>query len=196
MFAGQGSQYIDMGYHLYLDEPIFRQEMDRCFEIINPLVNHDIKEILYPSERSEKSDQSNLLHQSEVALPIIFIFEYALAKLLMNWGIKPQAMIGYSVGEYVPACLTGVFSLEDTISLLVLRGKLTRDLPAGAMLSVPLPEDQLQPLLDEDISLAVVNGPSCVVSGPGEAVIRLEQRLKEQKLLGIRLNISHAMHSP
>jgi polyketide synthase PksJ len=232
MFAGQGSQYIDMGRDLYDIEPVFKEEMDCCFEILDTLVNYNIKEILYPHpdcrggspcppqdcvrapgqgdhsaglpgtgdsplERGAPEGRGvSSINQTEIALPIIFIFEYALAKLLMNWGIKPQAMIGYSVGEYVPACLAGVFSLEDAISLLVLRGKLTRDIPAGAMLSVPLPEDQLKPWLDKDLSLAVVNGPSCVVSGPGEAVIRLEQQLKEKKLLGIRLNISHAMHSP
>ncbi|MCP5108011.1 MAG: acyltransferase domain-containing protein, partial [bacterium] len=187
MFAGLGSQYVDMGLDLYRSEPLFRLEMDRCFEILGPLTDFDIKELLFSSPKA--------LDRIEVAQAVIFVIEYALAKLLMNWGITPRAMIGYSFGEYTAACLSGVFSLEDALKLIVGRGQLLRELPAGAMTSVPLPEEQLRPLLEAALSIAINNGPSCIVAGPEEAVHRFETELKKKKLLTMRLKASRAVHS-
>jgi acyl transferase domain-containing protein/acyl carrier protein len=202
MFSGQGAQYENMGRELYQKEPVFQQEMDRCFEILKPLLSFNIKEIIYPSDRSDRSDQSDMsdhINQTEIVQPLLFVFEYALAKLLMHWGIKPYAMVGHSIGEYVAACLSGVFSLEDALKLVVRRGKLMQQMPSGAMLSVTLPEEELIPLLRShtEVSLAAVNAPSlCVVSGPHPAVETLENRLKEKNLECRRLHTSHAFHSP
>ena len=249
MFSGIGSQYVNMGVELYQKEPLFRKEMDRCFEILNTLVDYDIKEILYPNEHIpsfghpslyqhnpasgnpspaaptthsshdilEESVTRNVqlitnadrIKEMEVAQPVIFAFEYALARLLMKWGIKPEAMIGYSLGEYAAACIAGVFSLGDVVELIVYRGKLVKEVPPGIMLSVPISEKELQPLLtgflsaysgdgsgsDSAISLAIDNGPSCVVAGPVETIEAFEKYMKEKRYLCIRIQTSHAIHS-
>jgi len=190
MFCGQGSQYAGMGLDLYRTEPAFRQELDRCFEILKSLVGYDVKEILYPSDRSD------LIDQTEYTLPVVFSFEYALAKLLIAWGIRPTAMIGYSFGEYVAACLSGVFSLADALDMIVTRGQLIQETPAGKMTSVTLPEHQLKPLLNERLSIAIVNGPTCIVSGKKEDVDAFEKKMKQKRMICVPLNMSHAVHSP
>ncbi|UCH95165.1 MAG: SDR family NAD(P)-dependent oxidoreductase, partial [Candidatus Aminicenantes bacterium] len=200
MFPGQGAQYVNMGLDLYRTEPVFREEMDCCFEILKSLMGYDIKEIIYPSDRSDQSDRSDrsdiLINQTEITQPVLFIFEYALAKLLIHWGIKPYAMIGHSIGEYVAACLSGVFSLEDALKLVVLRGKLMQNLPKGAMLGVSLAEEELAPFLGDDLALAAVNSSSyCAVAGSGEAVERLEKQLEQKGCQTRRLHTSHAFHS-
>jgi amino acid adenylation domain-containing protein len=197
MFPGLGPQYVNMGLGLYRAEPLFREEMDRCFEILKPLMGCNLKEILYPpviSNRSNRSYMSNI-NGTEIAQLVIFIFEYSLAKLIMNWGIKPHAMIGYSFGEYVSACLSGVFSLEDILRLLVARGKLLGRLPPGMMLSVPLPVKDVEPLLNNQLSIGIDNGSSCVVSGPEGAVRAFEKEMKGKKLLCTPLESTHGIHS-
>ncbi len=200
MFPGQGAQYVNMGLGIYKTEPVFREEMDRCFEILTPIMGYDIKEILYPSFMSNKSNRSYMsdINQTEITQPVIFSFEYALAKLLIKWGIKPYAMIGHSIGEYVAACLCGVLSLEDALNLVAVRGKLIQKVPSGSMLSVPLPEEELKPFLKEEISvaLAAVNGPSlCVVSGSHEDIDEFAKQLEEKSCQTRKLHTSHAFHS-
>jgi amino acid adenylation domain-containing protein len=223
MFSGQGAQYVNMGRELYREEAVFREEMDRCFEILAGLVDYNLKEILYPGECKAQSAERkaknrtltssstdtlvkgsyalctmrHAIDQTEIAQPLLFIFEYSLARLLMKWGIKPGVMIGHSIGEYVAACLSRVFSLEDALKLVVLRGNLMQQMPVGTMLSVSLPEEQLKPLLENrDLSLAAVNSSSvCVVSGPNDAVDEFEKQLVEKKYIHRRLHTSHAFHS-
>ncbi|MCP5107782.1 MAG: SDR family oxidoreductase, partial [bacterium] len=198
MFPGQGSQYADMGLELYETEPRFREEMDRCFEILEPLTGYDIKEILYPGTRAVPSPADHI-NRTEITQPVIFIIEYALAKLLNAWGITPTAMIGHSIGEYVAACLAGVFSLEHALEIVVQRGRLMQSAPTGSMLSVSCSEEELQPLLDQnpEISLAAVNSPGhCTVSGPHDAIDRFAPELSQSGLENRRLHTSHAFHSP
>lgn len=209
LFPGQGAQYVNMGLGLYQTRPWFCQEVDRCLEIFKSITGDDIKHILYPgdlvseessagSNRSNESYNSHLsyINQTEIAQPVLFIFEYALAKSLMKWGIEPHAMMGHSIGEYVAACLSGVFSLSDALKLVILRGQLMQKVPPGAMLSVPLPGTEIQSLLGQELSLAAVNGPShCVVSGPHEAVASFEKQLKEKGYDTRPLHTSHAFHS-
>jgi len=195
LFSGQGSQYVNMASRLYADEPIFREQVDRCANILIPLMGLDIREILYPGNGATEQ-YATKLEQTAVAQPALFVIEYALSQLWMAWGIQPAAMLGHSIGEYVAACLAGVFSLEQALELVALRGRLMQSLPAGAMLSVVLSEQQIQPYLSADISLAAVNAPSlCVVSGPTEAIEALENRLALQDIQSIRLHTSHAFHS-
>jgi acyl transferase domain-containing protein len=201
MFSGLGSQYVHMGKDIYQTEPLFREEMDRCFDILKSLLGYDIKEILYPSPVSPLSSVSSgekNIHQTEVAQLVIFIFEYALAQLLIKWGIQPYAMIGYSFGEYTAACISGVLSLEDALKMIAIRGQLIEKLPAGAMLSIPLTVDQLKPFLSchARISLAIDNGPSCIAAGPMDAVQAFEKEMKEQKYLCMRIPSTRALHSP
>jgi acyl transferase domain-containing protein/acyl carrier protein len=216
MFPGQGAQYVNMGLDLYQTEPVFREEMDLCLEIVKPLMDYDLKEILYPPsdcrggspdppgpensplERGapEGRGVSNHINQTEITQPVIFILEYALAKLLIKWGIKPAAMIGHSIGEYTAACLSGVLSLPDALKLVVSRGKLMQGMPTGAMLGVPLPEEELKPLLDDEISLAAVNAPSfCVVSGSHKAIDAFSAKLEKKGCECNRLHTSHPFHS-
>ncbi|HYG08471.1 MAG TPA: SDR family NAD(P)-dependent oxidoreductase, partial [Pyrinomonadaceae bacterium] len=195
MFPGQGAQYVNMGWEFYRDEPIFRAEVDRCAETLKQHLHFDLREVLYPpAEKVE--EMRRRLKETSVTQPALFVVEYALAKLLMNWGVRPQAMIGHSLGEYTAACLAGVFSLEDALALVAARGRLMQSLPAGAMLAVTLPEQEVQSLLNEHLSLATVNAPSqCVVSGPTEAVEMFRQQLNARQLNTRLLNTSHAFHS-
>ncbi|MCK4765515.1 MAG: acyltransferase domain-containing protein [Candidatus Aminicenantes bacterium] len=128
--------------------------------------------------------------------PLIFIIEYALARLLIKKGIKPAAMIGYSLGEYIAACLSGVFSLKDALKLVVGRGKLARETAPAVMLNVPLPGEEMEPLLPEDLSLAIASDPTSVVTGPPAAIESFEKKMKERRLLCGRIDIAHAFHSP
>ena len=208
MFPGQGSQYVNMGLGIYKTEPVFREEMDRCFEILTPIMGYDIKEILYPDEATRTPGHQERgvsigspgrgVNQTEITQPVIFSFEYALAKLLIKWGIKPYAMIGHSIGEYVAACLCGVLSLEDALKLVAVRGKLMQKVPTGSMLSVPLSEEELRPLLKKEMSLALaaVNAPSlCVVSGTHEQIDKFAKQLEEKGDQTRKLHTSHAFHS-
>jgi phthiocerol/phenolphthiocerol synthesis type-I polyketide synthase E len=194
MFPGQGSQYVNMGQELYKTESVFSQEVDRCAEILKPHLGLDIRHILYPNEEQTQADEQ--LKQTCFTQPILFAIEYALAQLWMSWGIRPVAAIGHSIGEYVAACLADVFSLEDALALVAIRGQLMQKLPNGAMLSVPLSEAEVQPLLHEELSLAANNAPSlCVVSGTINAVEALQIRLKKEGIESRRLHTSGGFHS-
>ncbi len=194
MFPGGGAQSVNMGRELYRTEPTFREHLDRCLQLVEPHVGCDLGRVLYPVR--ETTDASRELTRPSLALPTLFAVEYALAQLWMAWGLRPQAMIGHSLGEYVAACLAGVVSLEDALALVALRGRLLEKIPNGAMLSVALSEERLAPLLDGGLSLAAVNGPSlCVASGPSDAVERLEQRLAREGVECRRLAIATAAHS-
>jgi acyl transferase domain-containing protein/acetylornithine/succinyldiaminopimelate/putrescine aminotransferase/acyl carrier protein len=196
MFPGQGTQYANMGRELYQTEPIFREQVDRCCELLKSHLSLDLRTILYPSEEQTEA-AAQQLKQTNLTQPALFVVEYALAQLWMAWGISPQAMIGHSIGEYVAACLAEVFSLEDALEIVATRGQLMQQLPAGAMLAVPLSEQQIEPLLGEKLSLAANNAPmSCVVSGLTEAIDEFQERLTKQGVECRRLHTSHAFHSP
>lgn len=193
MFPGQGTQYVNMGRELYQVEPVFREHIDRCAELLHPYLNFDLRTALYPNSPADATEK---LTQTAVAQPILFAIEYALAQLWQSWGIKPAAMIGHSIGEYVAACLSGVFSLENGLKLVAARGRLMQQMPPGAMLAVPLSEQEVQPFLNQQLSLASINSPSrCVISGPVQAVEELAQQLAKRDILCRQLHTSHAFHS-
>jgi len=195
LFSGQGAQYVNMGAGLYEAEPAFKDEIDRCSEILRAPLGLDLRTVIYPGlERVESATEQ--LNRTKLAQPALFVVSYALARLWMARGIKPIAMAGHSIGEYVAACLAGVFSLEDALKIVAHRGAVMDEQPPGAMLAVPLPVEEVKTLIDDDLSIAVVNGESlCVVSGPEECVAALDARLKEQGLSSRRLHTSHAFHS-
>jgi len=196
MFSGQGAQYVNMGLELWQTEPTFQKEIDRCAEILKPHLGLDLRQELYEGEGREPGNGSSPLDSTAMAQPALFVIEYALAKLWMEWGVRPRAMIGHSIGEYVAACLAGVFSLEDALSLVAARGRIMGDLPEGSMLAVPLPEKEVMPLLGKELSLAAVNTPSlCVVSGQTDAVRALQDQLSLQSVECRPLHTSHAFHS-
>ncbi|HEX4496272.1 MAG TPA: SDR family NAD(P)-dependent oxidoreductase [Thermoanaerobaculia bacterium] len=195
LFPGQGAQYPGMGRELYETEPAFRDEIDRGCEILLPLLGLDLREVLFPRAGAE-DEAAHRLEQTALAQPALFVVEHALARLWMSWGIRPRAMIGHSLGEYVAACLAGVFSVEDALALVAERGRLMQALPPGAMLAVPLPEAAIVPLLSPALSLAAVNGPArTVVSGPDAEIAALEAELERRGTPGRRLHTSHAFHS-
>src|SRR5439155_6079202 len=150
LFPGQGSQYPHMGHDLYRHERIFREIVDECAGILKPELGIDLREALYRADESESTRHA--LNQTALAQPALFVIEYALARLWMSWGVRPHAMIGHSVGEYVAACLAGVCSLEDALALVASAGRLMQKQPAGAMLSVCLPEQKLKMLLGRRLS--------------------------------------------
>jgi amino acid adenylation domain-containing protein len=189
LFPGQGSQHAGMGRGLYEHEPVFRSWVDRCCELLAPHLGLDLRARLYAGEATP-------LDQTWLAQPALFVTAYALARTLMEWGIRPAGAIGHSLGEYVAACVAEVFSLEDALRLVALRGRLMQQRPAGAMVAVALDEDELRSLLPPSLSLAAVNGPGqCVVSGPTGEVAALEARLGTAGIRTGRLRTSHAFHS-
>ncbi|HJS23012.1 MAG TPA: type I polyketide synthase, partial [Pyrinomonadaceae bacterium] len=195
MFPGQGSQYANMGRGLYATEETFRRHVDLCAEQLIPELGFDLRDVLFPSD-DELAASDDRLKQTAITQPALFVIEYALAQLLVEWGVQPQAMIGHSIGEYVAACLAGVFSLEDALRLVAARGRLMGSADGGSMLMVPLPEKEVRPLLSDQLSLAAVNAPSmCVVSGTADAITELAATLKAKDVECQRLHTSHAFHS-
>jgi malonyl CoA-acyl carrier protein transacylase len=195
MFSGQGSQHVDMARGIYESEPEFRAHVDRCAEILQPTLGYDIREVIYPAT-SDRGHATDTLRQTATTQPALFVIEYALAMLWQSWGVQPKAMVGHSIGEYVAACLAGVFTLEDALSLVAARGRLMQSLPAGAMLSVPLTEREIGPLLDARTCVAVINSEGmCVVSGEHDAVDALEATLSARGVQARRVQTSHAFHS-
>ncbi|MEH2262944.1 beta-ketoacyl synthase N-terminal-like domain-containing protein [Nostoc sp.] len=222
MFPGLGTQYVNMALELYQSEPTFRQQIDYCCEFLKPLLGQDLRDVLYPTRNSENETQqkqntvaagldlrkmlgreteqadvaTQKLNQTDLTQPAVFVIEYALSQLWMSWGICPTAMIGYSIGEYVAATLAGVLSIEDALNLVAKRAQMIQELPSGAMLAVPLSEEQLHPLLNENLSLSAINGSQqCVIAGTIDAVDELESKLTQKGLACRRLQTSHAFHS-
>ena len=151
MFPGQGAQYAGMGAELYRSEPVFRAEVDRCAELLEPDPEDRSAPPVVSRRRARSRRRKQRAGQTRFTQPALFVIEYALARLWMSWGIKPAAMIGHSVGEYVAACLSGVFTLEDALSLVARRGALVQAQPGGAMLSVACRKQRSLPLLNPQL---------------------------------------------
>jgi amino acid adenylation domain-containing protein len=195
LFPGQGAQYAGMGRELYDSQPVFRDAVERCSEIVRPLLGRDLRALLHPKTCDDAAERE--LTATAVAQPAIFTIEYALAKVWQSWGIAPAAMLGHSVGEFVAATLAGVFSLDDALRIVVERGRLMQALPAGAMLAVRLAEPELAPLLSGSLGLAALNAPlQSVAAGSFDEIAALETKLDELGVLHKRVATSHAFHSP
>jgi phthiocerol/phenolphthiocerol synthesis type-I polyketide synthase E len=194
MFPGQGSQTLHMGQKIYRAEPVFRETFDACLDLLSQFMDRDPRSLMHGNPTA---DADNLLHQTEYAQPLLFAFEYALAQLWISWGVKPELMIGHSLGEYVAASIGGTLSLEDAFKLVALRGRLMQSTEPGAMLSVPLGDTEAMSFTSDAISLAAVNSSSqCVFSGSESAIESLHQRLEADGLHCRRLAVSRAFHSP
>ncbi|HEX2204816.1 MAG TPA: type I polyketide synthase, partial [Longimicrobium sp.] len=217
LFPGLGSHYPGMGRGLYASEPVFRETVDRCAEILRPRLGVDLREVLYPGDGEAEEggagpsidlramlgraaaapdDPGERLNATHVAQPALFVTEYALARLWRSWGVEPAAMVGHSLGEYVAATVAGVWSLEDALALTAERARLVAELPPGGMMGVNLPPDEASAYLRGGLSIGALNGPSITVfSGP---VDDLEEVQAEMEALGVvwrRLPLQHAFHS-
>jgi len=195
MFPGQGAQYPNMTRGLYESEPVFSEAIDQCAKLLEPMLGQDLRGLLYPDD-ADSEQAGEKLKQTSITQPALFVIEYALVKLLMAWGIKPESFIGHSIGQYVAAHLAEVFSLEDVLRLVAERGRLMQQVDPGAMMAIPMAEEALVKLLPTDVSLAVVNAPGlCVVSGPIPAIDAFEAQLKDKQVMCRCLHTSHAFHS-
>lgn len=191
LFPGQGSQYINMGKGLYEHEPVFRAEMDNGFSIFRKLTGASLQEVLFPAVKGPVK-----IHETRFTQPILFLLEYALARFMIHLGVVPRYMIGHSIGEYVAACISGLFSFEDTLKLVIKRGELMYNLPTGIMLSAILTEQEARSYLNEGVFLAAVNGPQQVVfSGEISAIDKLLIKFDELNIPYQKLHTSHAFHS-
>jgi phthiocerol/phenolphthiocerol synthesis type-I polyketide synthase E len=196
LFSGQGTQYAGMGARLYQAEPVFRDVVNRCADILVHEVGTDIRRLLFAAgpDRAAADDH---LGRTAFTQPALFTVEYALAQLWQSWGVRPDAMLGHSVGEYVAATVAGVFELPDALRLVALRGRLMEELPSGAMLAVQCAEQDLAGRLPDELAIAAVNGPGAVVvAGTADAVDHYAQRLAADGIGSRKLRTSHAFHSP
>lgn len=190
MFPGQGSQYCKMGAELYEEELYFKEILDQGFKILSEIDTADYKEILF------NHADSSLINTTEYTQPILFLFEYALAKMLIKWGIKPDYLIGHSLGEYVAAAVSEVFSFEDALKLIAKRGKLMSSLEAGAMFSIEADYEKFDKTILAGVSLAAVNSPgNFVVSGTKDEIEKIKVLCLANEILCVQLKTSHAFHS-
>lgn len=220
LFSGVGDHYPGMGRELYETEPLFRERVDACCDFLQPLLGVDLRRHLFPPQAAAAKEHTSVdlrrmaagararaangypgvdesgLARTEFAQPAVFVIEYALACLLQSWGIRPDAVAGHSLGEYVAACVAGLFSLQDALTLVARRAQLIQSLPPGRMLAVALPAKALRLYLDEEVTLAVHNGAEmCTVAGPPQAIERLRQRLAQKEIACRLLETPHAFHS-
>ena len=195
LFPGGGSQYPGMGRDLLETHSTYRDVLNQCLECARGLLGLDLREVLFPADPTT-TEAARRLERPRFSLPALFATELALAHQLMALGIRPTAMIGHSMGEYVAACLAGVFSPEQGVALVAKRGELFETLPEGGMLTVPLAETELLPWLDSDLSIGAINAPSlCMVSGRADAIADLNQRLAAHGIECTRIHIPVAAHS-
>jgi len=195
LFPGAGSQYVGMGRDLYKTESVFKDEVDKCIKITEKNFGINLSKVFDTSIINE-AEMNDEIKKPIISYPSLFILEYALAKLLISWGIKPSAMIGHSLGEYTAACLAGVLDLEDALFMVAKRSELLQNLPEGGMLSIPLEEEQVKKYLNDEISIAVVNAPNlCVISGPLKQIEYAETVLSKDKISFRKLKVSTAFHS-
>ncbi|MCB1120174.1 MAG: amino acid adenylation domain-containing protein, partial [Verrucomicrobiae bacterium] len=196
LFPGQGTQYVNMGRDWYEYASVFREEIDRCARFLEPLLGFNICDRLYPPSGEIEALFETDLQQTEMTHPVLFSLEYAMARQWMAWGIRPDAMMGHSLGEFVAACISGVLSLEDALIAVRERGRLMQQLPGGSMVAVGLNEEETKKMLDEGLSIAALNSPNqTVVSGPDETVQNLIRTLEAKGVDCKSLKTSHAFHS-
>ena len=196
MFPGQGSQFIGMGRQLYDSQARFRALFDRCDAVLEPRIGLRLRELLYAAEGGSPAEAQRVLTQTAITQPALFVIEYALADLLVQYGVQPDVLLGHSIGEFAAACLAGVFELEDALHLVAERGRLMQSLPSGSMLTVKAELQQIEPLCRDGIDLAAHNAPGLiVVSGATERVDQFAGELQARGIDTRKLHTSHAFHS-
>ncbi len=219
MFPGIGDHYGNMARELYANLPLFREILEACDATLRPFLQESIIDLLFSEEPAPPTSSSApgldlaallgrktaaapanpaeaRLQETVIAHPLVFSVEYALARQLMAWGVQPQGLIGYSLGEYVAATLAGVLKLEDALTLVARRAQLIQALPEGKMLTVPLSREAVAPYLNEHVSLSAHNGEALtVLAGEAEAIQAVQQQLLAQQIACRLLDTTHAFHS-
>ncbi|MDN6888109.1 SDR family NAD(P)-dependent oxidoreductase [Variovorax sp. CAN2819] len=195
LFPGGGTQHALMGQALYRNSAVFRETLDRCAALLKQDSGIDLPGLLFPPDGDEQAANERLA-RIEFAQPALFSVEYAMARWWMHRGVTPSMMLGHSLGEYVAACLAGVFTLEDALRIVAARGRLMQVMAPGAMTAVPLAEAELAPCLSNGCDLAAVNAEQlCVLAGPVDAIASAEDALRALGHQPRRLHVSIAAHS-
>ena len=218
VLAGVGDQYLNMGAGLYKNEPSFRSAFDECTQFLKKNKDIDLHQHLFNTghekdkervpakvdmramlgrEDNNSNSSEASIDTTEISQPLIFSFVYSLAKMWMSFGLKPDYLIGYSVGEYVAACLSGVFSLEVGLNLVSNRAQLISNLLPGALLAIPLPENECRKKINEKVHVAITSGANqTIVGGALTDIMQLKDRLQAEKIMTRRLPGNHAYHTP
>ncbi len=195
LFPGQGAQHVGMAKALFDAEPVFREALSLCTTLLKPALGLDLLDVIHAPDNL-REQMTARLKDTSLAQPAIFSIGYALAKQWDHWGIRPDVMVGHSIGEFAAATIAGVIDLPDALGLIALRGRLMADLPDGVMVSVRASEQELQPYLGAGLDLAAVNGAkACVLAGSEEAAAALLPTLEAAGFVTSRLHTSHAFHS-
>lgn len=189
LFPGQGAQHVGMAKDLYESEPVFAEHFDACAEGFGEELGIDLRAEIFTgtAQNLERTDRTQ---------PALFAVQYALAKLVESYGIRPAAMAGHSIGEYAAATIAGVFDLPTAIKVVSMRARLMHTAPRGVMVAVTLGPDAIAQYLSDDVDLATVNDPGgCVVAGTDEGIRAFQARLAEAGITARRVRTSHAFHS-
>jgi epothilone polyketide synthase D len=194
VFTGQGAQYAAMGRELYQTEPAFRAALDRCAAALGGALELPLLEVLYGGADARLNDTA-------FTQPALFAIEYALAEMWRSWGVQPSVVMGHSVGEYVAACVAGVFSVEDALRLIAVRGRLMQALPRdGSMVAVSASAARIAPFVAphaDSVSIAAINAPDQVVmAGRTTDLQRIVAQIEAEGVTATWLPVSHAFHSP
>ena len=196
LYPGQGAQRVNMGRALYESEDVYRDTVDQCAAILQGLLGIDLRTLLYRDAGGKQ------LQQTQWAQPALFVTEYALTEQLRAWGVEPEALLGHSIGEWVAATFAGVFKLDDALRLVALRGQLMQRMPVGAMLSVALPEAEMEQRIAQRreelgrVEISAVNGPEQIaIGGENETIERWTKELSNEGVWTRRLLTSHAYHT-